>query len=191
MSVDLLLYKIAPLCPTLARKLRLVCKRLAKELPTQTREYLIRKEIYTSPLSWRKLFYYQHRFPTMYSRRNQDILCMSDVLVRPFFELVIPHILHENNIQVILSGNLLSLDWSPMMPFTEGPLLLKHTACKLGCLAGTCFDGSPLDWAWTIHIDYVRMNMFITKSFIPRDYVKPIPKESPYNRQFKKCKKCT
>lgn len=189
MSVDLLLYKIAPLCPTLARTLRLVCKRLAKEIRTQTREYLIRKEIYTSPLSWGQLFSSQPRFPTMYSRRNQNIFCMSDILVRPFFELVIPHILHENNIHVTLSRNLLSLDWNHGMPFIEGPLPLKHTACKLGCQAGTCFDGSPLDWTWNIHIEYVRMIMFVTRSYIPKDYVNPIPKESPYQK-FKKCKKC-
>lgn len=44
--LDIFAYKIAPLCPTLARKLRLVCKTLAEEIPTKTKSYIEKLGIY-------------------------------------------------------------------------------------------------------------------------------------------------
>ena len=195
--VALLLYKIAPLCPTLARNLRLVCRRLAKELPSKTRAYLERLEIYTSPLIWPQLF----GSKTLYNKDSLGAVFSSDVFVPPFFQLVCPHILHENRMFCTLdiqfnNDPLITCTWNLMIPIEEGPLPLFNKSssneCHLGCKHNTCFTGPPLSWAWTITIDTTRRLLYITKQSLPQNYKKPLLKDNAYNHHpRKKCKLCT
>ena len=99
--VDLLLYKIVPLCPTLARKLRLVCKRFAENLPTRTRAYLERREIYESPLNWPERVFLRYR--PLY-RKDDLNFDARGVGVISFLQFVFPHILHEVYMQMLPIG---------------------------------------------------------------------------------------
>lgn len=177
--IDVLLYKIAPLCPTLARKLRLVCRRFAQELATTTPTYRERCAIYRAPLQWpeRVLLNY---FP-LYFRSNQNIFCAKDVDVISFLQLTFPHILHENYARVYpigisSNGPVFECNWHHGTPIEEGPTLFCNRCdtkeCQLECSYNTCFSGPRLGWAWSIRIDTVRMLFFISKVPIPSNYVK-------------------
>lgn len=195
--IDVLLYKIAPLCPTLARKLRLVCKRFAQELATTTPTYRERCAIYRAPLQWPEHVLLNY-FP-LYGKDQRNIFCTNEVDIISFLRLVFPHILHEENtrvspIGISSNGPVFECYWYYGMPIEEGPTLFCNRCdtkeCQLECSYNTCFAGPRLGWAWSIRIDTVRMLFFISKVPIPSNYVKPLPTPNPYNRSTKKCKLC-
>lgn len=158
--VTLLLEKMGPLCPTLARKLRGVCKRLRNAFPAQTRAYLKRREIYESPLGWAQIFGPQYQ--SIYYKDSTEIKCRSDVFVIPFLKLVLPQVLNVSRIQCFFDAErhkdtIIAFKWGYTdIPLKQGPILLSNQStdeeCHLNCEEGTCCTGPLLKWAWSADI---------------------------------------
>lgn len=154
---DLILYKIAPLCPTLARKLRLVCKRFAENLPARTPFYSRIRNIYESPYSWIKIREVDIEHGIKFYSQI-DGFTTEDPLTAYFLPLIVPEIYTEKVTRYsFYPGSGFIGTWDKSMPFVDGPIPFsskaKESSCQLGCEC--CLGGPDLGWAWTIHINPV------------------------------------
>lgn len=180
--VTLLLEKIAPLCPTLARKLRLVCKRFAENLPAQTPLYSRIREIYESPFSWIK----DRDVDPEYGIKLYSCLggfVTEDPLADDFLPLIVPEIYAEMVMRCYFyPNNSFICTWDKSMRFVDGPITFsskaKESSCQLGCEC--CLGGPDLLWAWTIRIDPIYRVFYIRV-----ESLKDVPEG---DRPQKKCK---
>lgn len=164
---NLLLYKMAPLCPQLARKLRRVCKTLASSIPPFSEEYKLARRAYEAPLYWNPKFMPDNCvvIPCNYGLVSDQIVrCFSDddkdspeeqyQPIFSFIHFVIPEL------KASLSPWGCTILFDPPITMTidlTGRERLKLGArpfcnpwkCRLGC--EECFGN--LSWSWILGYD--------------------------------------
>jgi hypothetical protein len=169
---NLLLYKMAPLCPQLARKLRQVCKTLASKIPPFSEEYRLARRAYEAPLHWYPAFIPQSWVTVMSSVDDPvsyDVVrCVDGIdnisqeqrhAIFSFIHFVIP----ETKTLLSPWGCTISFDHPITMQIDlTGRERLKFGArsfcnpwkCRLGCEEDECFGG--LSWDWILGFDSLR-----------------------------------
>lgn len=156
---DLLLHKIAPLCPRLALKLRLVCKHLALHIGTPKIQYIKHRECYETPTRWFETGW----FATAVLIDESGLIPYTNLSrsVQYFISTLFPYIRRQNKwiAQMECLGDLMRIQITvdPIMPYTSSdmvPLIIPPQTCCLGCDNDSSLICRPLlSWYWNITYD--------------------------------------
>ena len=155
---NLLLHKVAPLCPMLALKLRLVCRHLYAYIEKPKAQYLKLREIYMSPLSAINVGLIIFAGAITSDNGGPGNTTTSRKMQK-FFYTFLPNLSYPTHpwiYELEYVNHTIQIGFPlKMLQANCGPIILPHPSqkCCLGCMYLLCHR---VNWCWKICENTIR-----------------------------------